>query len=334
MPTGRKEKRMTNKSQIYILWEVTDKDGKPVNGLIAKSFDWNRGFQMVSRARAIIEKIQSDFLPYKWPFIDETCIKNLDSFCDVDFDRRSVTGSTDLVKIVREQFPDEPRRLFEQDNNDGQLFILVTDDVIKYGFMNYFREEQVMDGEAYMAWDSEKGGLWANWHVPCWLMSVDAIEYTEQNIEKIREMAELMTIEEIRQFVYDSLEYVKGLVREDNLEYFKGILPAEQDGETCQISGMKRVCYEKYKLAWMIRHNHTLDELIRNMTKLSVEDAIDSNISIAEYFAQFEEDCGFNGEVYCCFDEFLENEYLDKEFMKKLLNVKQYEEYLIDIDGK
>ncbi len=39
---------------------------------------------------------------------------------------------------------------------------------------------------------------------------------------------------------------------------------------------------------------------------------------------------GFDGEQYACYDEFLDAEYQDDEYMRQLLSKEQYQECLAD----
>lgn len=199
---------MGQRSQIYIMWNVTDK-GTPIHGLIARYYGWNYGERMISRARAIIEEIRDEFMPYKFLFADPNYVRKLERLCDVNFDMRDLQIGQDIIKEIKEDFPDHPECLFEEDCNDGQLFISVTDEGIKYGFMEYFDTDRVMDAEAYMKWDVEDPEARPNWHVPDEFLSSREIKYTEKNIRKIRKMAKLMSIEEIHQFIDEALEYVK-----------------------------------------------------------------------------------------------------------------------------
>lgn len=115
--------------------------------------------------------------------------------------------STDIINEVKEYLPENTEFLFRQDNNNGQLFIDVSDSGIKYGFMKYFNSDTVMDAEKYMEWDRSDSGL-PNWHVPDKNVGTTEIIYTEKNIDEINEMASLMSLDEIHQFVDWSLEYI------------------------------------------------------------------------------------------------------------------------------
>lgn len=51
----------------------------------------------------------------------------------------------------------------------------------------------------------------------------------------------------------------------------------------------------------------------------------------SDYFEDFESDTGFGGELYVCYEEFLEAEYQNKAYVKTLLSPEEYIVYLNDI---
>lgn len=82
------------------------------------------------------------------------------------------------------------------------------------------------------------------------------------------------------------------------------------------------LAYELYKLDWMRRISSD-----RRMDAL--KDYYDGLVDEDEYtFDDYIEEFGYNGELYVCFEEFYTNEYLDKLYMKQLLdNDKLFAEY-------
>ena len=84
------------------------------------------------------------------------------------------------------------------------------------------------------------------------------------------------------------------------------------------------IAYEKYKLDWMVKHGKTIGDLI---CELSLSQQDDPNKSIASLFRNWEFDRGFNGEIWACFDEFLESEYQDEYYMRSLLTSAEWDEY-------
>ena len=85
------------------------------------------------------------------------------------------------------------------------------------------------------------------------------------------------------------------------------------------IANMRRNAYELYKADWMSRISteRRLD-LIRNHIQESILEFPNETeyTSLEEYI----EDVGFNGELYVCYDEFLNAEYKDEEYMRELFS--------------
>lgn len=198
---------MGQRSQIYIRYNMNDESGRNYKGLIARYFGWNYGERMISRARYIIEELQDEFMKYKWYFGDREKLEKIKRFCETNFDKKDIIFSSDIIKEIKEDFNGDMEYLFDQANNDGQLFIDVTDDGIKYCFMSFYNEGKPMDGEHYMKWNCENENH-RNWHIPYENMDLETIHYTERNIKQIEQMAVLMTAEEIKSFVADDYSYL------------------------------------------------------------------------------------------------------------------------------
>ena len=65
--------------------------------------------------------------------------------------------------------------------------------------------------------------------------------------------------------------------------------------------------YEKFQLQWMIDHDHSLGELISALRDYQYDDPEDSDrisTPVSELFNEWEQDVGFDGEIWPC-----ENEY-------------------------
>jgi hypothetical protein len=198
---------MGQRSQIYIRYNVNDESGRNYKGLIARYFGWNYGERMISRARYVIEELQNEFMEYKLCFGNKEKLEKLKRFCETNFDMKDIIFSSDILKEVEEYDDGDLQYIFNQDNNDGQLFIDVTNDGIKYCFMKFYNEGEPMDGEHYMKWNCE-GDEHPDWHVPYNYMNRHTITYTEKNIKKIDKMATLMSPEEIKAFVEDDYSYL------------------------------------------------------------------------------------------------------------------------------
>lgn len=92
---------------------------------------------------------------------------------------------------------------------------------------------------------------------------------------------------------------------------------------------IKTKAYHKYQLHWMMDRGYSIKDLMEAVSKC--QDDFDNTIDVLDAFTEWEHDVGFSGELWVCFGEFIDAEYLDSEYMKYLLTDKEYEEYLIDI---
>lgn len=80
----------------------------------------------------------------------------------------------------------------------------------------------------------------------------------------------------------------------------KSLLPIYSDEELAQL----RTKYEKFKFQWMLDHGHTIDSLVSYLAS-SLED---SGEPLWETYRAWEEYTGFDGEIWPCFNEWLDNE--------------------------
>jgi len=184
---------MGQRSQIYVRYT---KDGK--HYLTARYFQWNYGERMISRCRHSLEWIEA-YKKYDWYFTREKT--KLERILEVNFDMKDIQITCDIVKEYIEECDYKDESSFkeyvftEQDNNDGKLFIDVSESYLKYCFLDYdCNTENIMDAVGYMDWNNE------NWeqgeHIDdeqkelCW-----------DNIRAIEGIAELMSAEEIEDFI-------------------------------------------------------------------------------------------------------------------------------------
>lgn len=90
-------------------------------------------------------------------------------------------------------------------------------------------------------------------------------------------------------------------------------------------NAIQEKAYAKYQLMWMLDHGHSLKD-IYGILKEAEENCIaeEDFISFAwEYFMEH----GFDGEIFACYEEFLDREYMDVEKMIHLLSEKEFIEY-------
>lgn len=79
---------------------------------------------------------------------------------------------------------------------------------------------------------------------------------------------------------------------------------------------IKRMCYELYKIDWKLSHNITAEREMEAIQDYFVG-LVDA---YTEYpYEDYLEEFGYNGELYVCFEEFCEAEYLDEDYIINLL---------------
>jgi hypothetical protein len=85
------------------------------------------------------------------------------------------------------------------------------------------------------------------------------------------------------------------------------------------------IAYEKYRLDWMLSHGYTLVDLIAELEKMREEE---STTSLQSLFEDWEYGFGFNSEIWVCYEEFMDNEFWDDEYMCELLTTNEFTTYL------
>lgn len=99
---------------------------------------------------------------------------------------------------------------------------------------------------------------------------------------------------------------------------------------------IKEKSYKLYKFNWLSSHGYTLDDVLKKAWTIINHvgfdiDIIDVESDLLDAF----EEVGFNGEIYACFDEFIDSEYQDRQYMECLLGGTEsddYKAYIKDIE--
>ena len=80
---------------------------------------------------------------------------------------------------------------------------------------------------------------------------------------------------------------------------------------------ISKLCYELCKIDW--KHSHMITkEREMDSIKNYYEDLVDDD---TEYtYNDYLEEFGYDGELYVCYEEFLETEYLDEDYICSLLD--------------
>jgi len=98
--------------------------------------------------------------------------------------------------------------------------------------------------------------------------------------------------------------------------------------EDTYIAALRRGAYELYKMDWVSRlPQETLMESCREYVR-SIVSSIQSGEPIHDSnYADYLFENGYNGSIYVCFDEFIDAEYRDLEYMTELLQ----DDALVDV---
>lgn len=102
----------------------------------------------------------------------------------------------------------------------------------------------------------------------------------------------------------------------------------------------KMACYEAYKLDWMISHGFTLQDYLKQVSEIEEVDRANDTYPEGSTYDYLEsancdfEQTGFNGECWACFDEFLNTEFEDTNYMNHLIEMMPNTDALKEIYRK
>lgn len=86
-----------------------------------------------------------------------------------------------------------------------------------------------------------------------------------------------------------------------------------------------KIAYEKYKLQWMMDHGYTLTDLIKELD-ICQEECDDHTVS--QLFDNWEFGYGFGSEIWVCYNEFMETEFLNSYYMSQILTSSEFNAYI------
>lgn len=99
------------------------------------------------------------------------------------------------------------------------------------------------------------------------------------------------------------------------------------------IEEFRAECHRLYQLDWMREHGYSPADLGIGLLKNLDGGPVDENRETDE-FAAWEQDSGFNGEIWACLDEFLGAEYRDPSYMLVLLPAWMHAQWHRDVYGE
>lgn len=137
----------------------------------------------------------------------------------------------------------------------------------------------------------------------------------------------------------DSIEHFLGAIKRGNtdmetctyidLDYILPGVPYAYDFERDK---QRKDLYRRYKFAWLSSHNHTIEELVESVMNHAEATYGDPFFHPYKQLVEdWEKECGFDGEIYPSYSEFIATEYLDPKVMLKLCsNDSEQLRYLVD----
>lgn len=184
---------MGQRSQIYIKYK--NKYTGKVH-LVAMYFQWCYGTRMISRARHGIEWMQR-----REGYVNSDEIRHI---FETNFDMRDCVLSTDIIGGLEGSPGFRENVFFGWENNDGKLFVDVTEDGIKYCFTDC-EGKLPLDGVGYMKFDTADcydEYKWGNVEY----MATEEADVCIKNIAWLKDNATLMTKKELDGFIYTKFE--------------------------------------------------------------------------------------------------------------------------------
>lgn len=185
---------MGQRSQIYVRVDN--------ELIIANYYGWNYAERMISRARYGIECLKYYIdNGYTWCFKSGSQeVEKIRRMFDVNFDYKDIVMSTDILREWTEYGSgDFSDFVFNQDNNDGMLFIWIDTEnkTIKYCFSDY-DSKNPLDCDNYMIFDTEC--CYEDYKFPAGLIKSKQMTTYNRNKKYIEKNAQLMTAAELKDF--------------------------------------------------------------------------------------------------------------------------------------
>lgn len=77
--------------------------------------------------------------------------------------------------------------------------------------------------------------------------------------------------------------------------------------------------YGMYQIDWMKKHSYSIKDLMSSLEEYRTIDKDLANVSLLELMSEWDSESGFNGSLWVCKEEFLQSEYLDKDYIDSLI---------------
>lgn len=140
-------------------------------------------------------------------------------------------------------------------------------------------------------------------------------QYDEDTIDTLKSRFPGMKTHDIPYYCGACMDYANDDESAEMEQKMSG-LSDPQIAET-DVSNIRELVYERYKLHWMATHGYSLSQMIEALQSLSDESA--DGDSVTELFDEWELMHGFGGAIWPGQSEFFANEYRDMEIISPLL---------------
>lgn len=190
---------MGSRTQIYIHWDVNDQEG-----FIARYFQCSaHDIGLVSRATALVKHLSDivENIPSSLNYEH----KRLVALCETYFEAKRLAVSSDILLEAQAEHYKDLGLIFNQDNNNGQLFIELTEEGISYAFRYLTPEVDNVpfNAEQYLSMEfldeEEQTNDWQ--HRLVQEGEFDLLKSTMENLQILNETAMVMTKEELAEFL-------------------------------------------------------------------------------------------------------------------------------------
>lgn len=131
------------------------------------------------------------------------------------------------------------------------------------------------------------------------------------------------TYEKFLDSEYKNTEIMKSVLGDNLFEVYRQADPEFCPGAT--VEPLRKSAYEAYKIQWLerISTQRQLDVILNYIQDTIQENEATPSLTLDEYIQEY----GYDSELYACYEEFLESEYKDADYMRELLGDELFEAY-------
>lgn len=86
----------------------------------------------------------------------------------------------------------------------------------------------------------------------------------------------------------------------------------------------KHYCWELYKIDWLFFHGYTPKNMLQKLAQYvtEIKDDLDTDTDPDDVIDAWESDSAMDGSCYACYTEFLDSEFRNGDYMRRLLTTE------------